>query len=206
MIKCDICGKIAKSKAGLGQHYAYMHGPNSEKLRIARSVRAKGIIPVSKGKTKEELPFLARPGQQGKTFGISKNGHTDITRQKISQKLKGNTNAHHRGDRQSRYNDIRMDSKWEIGVAAYFDKNNITWKYNEKGYKLADGSVYYPDFFIYENGILLKLVEVKGYFREKNKEKFNRFLLEFPDIIVELWTRDKLRELGIINNAGYLKD
>jgi hypothetical protein len=118
--------------------------------------------------------------------------------------MNGNRNANHRGDRQSYYNGIRMDSRWEVGTAKYFDDNNIVWKYNEKGYKLSNGSYYYPDFFIYEDDKFVKIVEVKGYFRENNRKKYEMFLSEYPDICIELWQRPKLYELQIIDREGYI--
>lgn len=126
--------------------------------------------------------------------------------EKISNSMKGNKNANHRGDRQSYYKEIRMDSRWEVGTARYFDNNGISWKYNEKGYRLSDGRYYYPDFFIYNNDVLVKIVEVKGYFREDNRKKYNMFLDEYPDIDIELWERTKLYELHIINKEGYIID
>ena len=126
-------------------------------------------------------------------------------KQSISDSMKGNQNAQHRGDRQAYYKDTRMDSNWEVGVAKYFDLHNIEWKYNINGYKLSDGKYYYPDFFIYDNGKFQKLIEVKGYFREANKKKYEMFKNEYPNIIIELWTKNILKEKNIIDSSGYLK-
>lgn len=132
--------------------------------------------------------------------------HKPESIEKISNSMKGNKNADHRGDRQSYYREVRMDSRWEIGTARYLDNNGISWKYNEKGYRLSDGRYYYPDFFIYDNDILVKIIEVKGYFREDNRKKYNMFLVEYPDIEIELWERSKLYELHIIDKEGYIID
>ena len=99
MVVCDICGKECAINAGLGQHRAFMHSKKSAALRAERSTRQKGKVPASKGKTKEELSYLARPEQVGKKFGISLHGHTADTKAKISNSMKGNQNANHRGDR-----------------------------------------------------------------------------------------------------------
>ena len=53
-------------------------------------------------------------------------------------------------------------------------------------------------FFIYENNIFVKLVEVKGYFREANRKKFEMFLSEYPEIETELWDKPVLKKLKII--------
>jgi len=85
VITCDICGKECKSKSGLGQHLALMHSFNSPELREERAKRQRGIHPPSKGMTKNELPYLARPSQIGKQFGSSLIGsHTEETKKKIS--------------------------------------------------------------------------------------------------------------------------
>lgn len=124
--------------------------------------------------------------------------HSTLSKQKISTSMNGNRNANHRGDRQSYYKNIRMDSSWEVKTAKYFDEFGIDWKYNEQGYKLSDGRVYYPDFFIYKDMQFTKLIEVKGYFREANKLKFELFLQEYPEIKIELWQKKELKERNII--------
>ena len=155
------------------------------------------VVPWNKGKTGVQTPWSkGRPGTfKGKT-------HSELTKSKISEKLKGNQNSINRGDRQSFYKGIRMDSRWEVGTATYLDYCGICWKYNERGYRLSDGRFYYPDFFIYENNTFHKLIEVKGYFREANKKKFEMFQTEYPDVKIELWTKIELKERGIINASG----
>lgn len=161
-------------------------------------------VPWNKGLTKETSETVRRQadsqrGKPGTCFG-----HSEETKRKISESMKGNRNANHRGDRQTYYNGIRMDSKWEYGVAKYLDDNHVEWKYSEKGYRLSDGRYYYPDFFIYENGIFQKLIEVKGYFREENKAKFEMFLKEYPEVQIDLWMSDELKKRNIINREGYV--
>jgi hypothetical protein len=124
--------------------------------------------------------------------------HSMESKEKISKSMKGNRNANHRGDRQSYYNGIRMDSSWEVKTAEYFDQNNIDWKYDVQGFKLSNGRYYYPDFFIYENSKCTKLVEVKGYFREANRLKFEMFLREYPEVKIELWQKQELKDRKII--------
>ena len=144
------------------------------------------------------------PWTTGKKGMFSGRRHTEETIKKIAKAKMGNKNATHRGDRQSFYKDVRMDSRWETGVARYLDSISIIWKYSEKGYKLSDGRYYYPDFFIYKDGILEKLIEVKGYFRENNRKKFDLFLQDYPNIVIELWDKEKLQNLSIIDKSGYV--
>ena len=162
-------------------------------------------IPWNKGLKGD--PRQARPDQIGRLFGLALTGHTEESKKKISKSMLGNKNAQHRGDRQSFYNSIRMDSTWEVGVAIYLDENLFYWVYNERGFELSDGRFYYPDFFIYDKEHnFLKLIEVKGYFREENKLKFAQFQAEYPEIKVELWNKEVLFDLNIINKSGYVKN
>jgi hypothetical protein len=153
----------------------------------------------NKGLTKETNEKLAELATKAKGIRVSGfTQHTAETKKLISERMKGNRNANHRGDRQSYYKDIRMDSSWEVKTAKYFDEQSIEWKYSERGYKLSDGRYYYPDFFIYENNQFVKLIEVKGYFREANKLKFEMFLKEYPDVNIELWMKQQLKDRKII--------
>lgn len=174
-----------------------------------KSNHKKNLSPWNKGKTVHTDDRIRKlsDSAKGKRRGFSRYGmkHSDETKLLISSKMMGNNNYRHRRDRQFFYKDIRMDSSWEVGVARYFDDNDIVWTHNEKGYLLSTGSYYYPDFHIYEDGNFVKLVEVKGYFRDNNKKKFLMFKEEYPNIEIELWNKDVLLEKDIINSAGYIK-
>lgn len=87
------------------------------------------------------------------------------------------------------YDDIHFKSSWEINVAKFLNENNINWKYENISYSLDDVRSYTPDFSIYENDVLKKHIEVKGYWRKENKEKFEEFLNKYPDIIIEVWDK-----------------
>jgi hypothetical protein len=196
MVSCEFC-KIDFSVRGLNGHkYSCKLNPN----RIERISPFKGKTHTEESKIKCRNAAIKQhkdglgvdlPNWAGKT-------HKEESKQKISAKLNGNQNGNFRRDRQIFYKGIRMDSNWEIKTAKYFDENNFEWKYSVHSFKLSDGRHYYPDFFIYENGIFKRLVEVKGYFREENKIKFEMFKREYPDVAVELWDGKVLKQLGII--------
>lgn len=193
---CKFCGKEYSIK-GIYSHEKFCAN-NPEKLIRVSPFKGKKHTPETIEKCKnaaikqhESGLGTIPPSWKGRT-------HTSETKTKISNSMKGNQNANHRGDRQSFYNDIRMDSSWEVLVAQYFDKHNIIWSYNVHGYRLSDNRIYYPDFFIYEKGEFIKLIEVKGYFREENKLKYELFKKEYPNIIIELWDKPQLKLRGII--------
>lgn len=108
--------------------------------------------------------------------------------------MKGNTNGNHRGDRQSYYNGIRMDSSWEVKVAEYLDKQGIKWTYGQLVLAINEIQSYRPDFVL-ENGTV---IEVKGYWRKENKDKFEKCKILYPDIQFEVWDKIKLKELNLI--------
>ena len=190
---CKYCGKLAyyppKTRWGgwCCQETFYKCEGYKKKLKDNNNSWNRG---------KKGLQVAWNKGSNNGTFKGNK--HSEETKIKISERMKGNQNANHRGDRQSYYKNIRMDSSWEVLTAKYFDDNNVNWKYNEMGYKLKDGRVYYPDFFIYIKDKLIKIIEVKGYFRESNKQKFQTFLLQYPKLHVELWDKQVLKKLNII--------
>lgn len=59
---------------------------------------------------------------------------------------------------------VWLRSSWEYIYASWLDANHIEWKYEDYGITLSNGERYRPDFLIYENGQLTKIVEIKGYF------------------------------------------
>jgi hypothetical protein len=102
--------------------------------------------------------------------------------------------GNHRGDRQSFYNEIHMDSNWEVLTAAYLDSKGISWEYGKKIFILDAKRSYRPDFILGDGTV----IEVKGYWREANKVKFQEWQKKYPDVKFEVWDKNKLKELKII--------
>ena len=145
LVECEYCKRLFRPMGLNGHKYSCLMNPN----KVERISPFKGKTHSDESKLKNKIATIRQhvvgrgaspPNWTGKT-------HTEETKQKISTALKGNQNSQHRGDRQSYYNNIRMDSSWEVKTAKYFDDNKIQWKYNVKGYVLSDGRHYYPDFF-----------------------------------------------------------
>lgn len=61
---------------------------------------------------------------------------------------------------------VWLRSSWEYIYAKWLDKNGIKWDVEERSYRLSDGTLYRPDFFIYD-GDCVKIVEVKGYWKNR---------------------------------------
>ena len=92
------------------------------------------------------------------------------------------------------YKNIKMRSTWEAKFAEYLDKEGLHWKYEPKQFKLSDGSIYIPDFYIIEFN---KWVEIKGFLWKKSKQKMDLFKKEY-DVHFELLRKEDLQRLGIL--------
>lgn len=58
---------------------------------------------------------------------------------------------------------VHLRSTYEYIFAKWLDSQNIIWDVEVKSFKLNTGGWYTPDFFIFENGKLVRIVEVKGW-------------------------------------------
>lgn len=195
-MECQHCGKECKSNNSLAQHsIRCQHNP--ERIKCKSGFKGKTHSPEIRSSLSALSKKLHADGVLKPPPSFAGRQHTKQTTQKISRSMVGNTNGIGRG-RRTLYKDIWFKSTWEALVAEYFDQNGIEWKYEEASYRLSDRMSYRPDFFIYDQGKFLKIVEVKGYFREKNKQKFELFKQIYEDIHIELWTKDILKSLSIL--------
>lgn len=92
------------------------------------------------------------------------------------------------------YNNVLFRSNWEVKTVQYFDQNNIEWQYESKVFELGN-TTYTPDFYLINEN---KWIEVKGYWYDDAKEKFELFKQLYPQINIEIWDQQKLKELKII--------
>ena len=124
---------------------------------------------------------------------------------KLSEKSKGKNNPMYgkspsfsSGTGKSNiYNNTQFRSTWEVEVAKWLDSNDIKWKYELERYKLSNDTTYLPDFFIFENGKLKKIIEVKGFLNDTDREKIELFRQEYK-IDLELWESQKMKELKLL--------
>ena len=92
------------------------------------------------------------------------------------------------------YKDIWFRSSWEVAYAKYLDKNRIKWLYEPKTFDLGT-TTYTPDFYLPETNTY---VEIKGYWRDKSKKKFNLFEKLYVDIKIQILDKLKLQSLRIL--------
>lgn len=73
------------------------------------------------------------------------------------------------------YNGHKLKGSWELKVAEWLDKNNISWEseVNPQNYFWDNGwHMYFPDFYLHEYNVYL---EVKGYKRSRDESKWSQF-------------------------------
>ena len=82
------------------------------------------------------------------------------------------------------------------------DKQNIEWDTEVQQYELGDGKKYLPDFFIYENNNLIKIVEIKSTFYYTSEDRMKKFY-KFQELNKDLFQIElinKLEDILKLNN------
>ncbi len=123
------------------------------------------------------------------------------TREKISKSKKGQSSGRKNPmygklthGKWGEYKGIKMRSSWEIKYAKYLDSQNIKWEYESKTFDLGE-TTYTPDFYIPRTCIF---VEVKGYWREDAIKKFDIFKKKYPNCIIDIVDKYRMKELELI--------
>ena len=86
------------------------------------------------------------------------------------------------------YNGITLDSKWEYEFVKWCDIKGIKWIRNTNGFKYEYNGdrIYYPDFYLDQFDLY---VEVKGYVRERDIEKWKII----PNLLII--KKDEIKEI-----------
>ncbi len=87
--------------------------------------------------------------------------------------------------------------RWEHLLAEYYDSNNILYYYENKYFELIlndKPTTYTPDFYLPNTD---EYIEVKGYWRDDSKPKFDRFKETYPEIKIHVIMKEDLISLGI---------
>ena len=83
--------------------------------------------------------------------------------------------------------------KWERNVARWLNKRKINYEW-QVPFKLPDGRTYIIDFYDKDSNVY---VEIKGWWRDDAKEKFDLFKTSNPALNVEVWTTEELKSRKI---------
>jgi transposase len=92
-----------------------------------------------------------------------------------------------------------MRSLWEVKTAKWLDDAGRKWDYEKCRYDVGDGHTYTPDFWVYENGELIQLIDVKGWLRPASAEAISAFRVKYPQFPFVVWDEPQLREQGILD-------
>lgn len=87
---------------------------------------------------------------------------------------------------------LKMRSSYELIYANWMDTQKIDWTYEPK-YLLSDGRTFSPDFQLSTGDI----IEVKGYWTSRGKDKWDHFCEDYPQLKKSVVTKDDLIKLGL---------
>lgn len=87
-------------------------------------------------------------------------------------------------------------------MVKFLDDEGHSWAYEPQSFpvtytfknKLLQGT-YTPDFYLKD---IKKYIEVKGYWRDDAKDKFQAFCEQYPNLIIEVWNEQVLRQKGVL--------
>ena len=97
---------------------------------------------------------------------------------------------------------VWLRSTYEYIYAKWLDDRNIDWRIEVQSFKLSSGENYRPDFFIYQNGDLESIVEIKSnYYNEETTYKYNMFKEEYPHVNSSI-----IFNIDIFTKLGYHKE
>lgn len=82
---------------------------------------------------------------------------------------------------------------YEAKCVDYFNYNSIDFHWQPMGFNCSNGKVYFIDCYLPEQD---RYIEIKGYFRDDSKLKFDEFCSVYPK--TELWNKEKLKQLKIL--------
>jgi len=94
----------------------------------------------------------------------------------------------------SYYKKIWMRSGYEIKFAKFLDLNNVKWNYEPKVFDLVN-MTYRPDFYLPQAN---EYIEIKGYWREDAKLKFNLFKLFYPQEKITVLQKEDLKQMEVL--------
>lgn len=87
-------------------------------------------------------------------------------------------------------------SSYETFYLKYLNSKQINYFYEPKRFVLSDNSSYLLDVYLVDED---KFVELKGFDRKKDKEKFEKLKKEYPNLKIEKLTKKELIALGYSN-------
>lgn len=136
-------------------------------------------------------------------WNMSNEAKAKISKSRILQIAQKGIN-HGKGEWYYRNNKTKvyLRSSYEIGFAQFLDASDIDWEYEPKAFMMEivyrgenKTTSYRPDFYLPEYG---RYIEVKGYWYDLAKVKFQAFLSQYPEIEIDVYEKPLLQLIGAI--------
>ena len=192
--RCNSCSQIGrivskeireKIRITLTNHF--VSEETKRKIKFGNKNTNKGRIPWNKGLTKEtdNRIKLISDNSIGKKMSLVARMKMSIAQCKINTKSRS---------RKIKYHNIWMRSGWEVKFAKFLDENRIKWFYENNHFDLGD-CTYTPDFYLPE---IDEYIEIKGYWRDDAKLKFDLFKIFYPDKKIIILQEKDLKQLNLI--------
>lgn len=87
---------------------------------------------------------------------------------------------------------IMMRSAYEARFAKALNERSLRWEYEPRWFSLSSAKLYMPDFYVVDLDVY---VEVKGWWRDDAREKFNAFVSEYPALKCALVMKEQLEAI-----------
>jgi hypothetical protein len=193
---CKDCGKIFEKLQAYNGHRSQLHSKLAGKFRHKWG--------WNKGKTKETdhriakiCKTLSENYKSGKIIPDKSYCKTEDYRRKMALSM---TKWPRGGVKSVKFYDykclngdvIKLRGTYEVRFAKFLDENNYQWEYTKKlEYKDQSGKsrIALPDFYLPKFNCYF---ETKGYFPEKQKEKFELIKLQSSIEIILIFEKDLL--------------
>lgn len=164
------------------------------KAKIAESNRKRIWTDEQRKKLSNAHKGKILPESQRKKMGDSRRGPRNPNY--------GKPAAHGKGAFYEKDGDkIWMRSGWEIKTAEYLDSHKISWEYEPTAFPIkysGKQGTYRPDFAILDGKRIVEYWEIKGYWRDDAKEKFDAFVEQHPHLVIKVLEKQELTEKGIL--------
>lgn len=169
---------------------------DEHKRKIAESNKKRIVSDESRQKMSAARKGKPLSAEQKKKMGISRTGEKNPNYGKPAAHGKGSYYIKKDGSK------IWMRSSWELKTASHLDALNVNWIYEAEAYPITFSDkkgTYRPDFTILdEQQNVIEIWEVKGYWRDDAKDKYDAFILQYPQFKVTLMNESELKTRGII--------
>lgn len=202
--------KVSKKRKGTKNPgfnpWQYFKNPEKVKERMSDSkVGNKSALGHKWSEKEKERMSVQRSGKNHHMYGKHFSEESkEKMRKTIGNKLSGKNNPRYgkvpSHGKRIWYNspfqrEVCFHSSWELAYANYLYSINEPWYYEFQFFPLSNGSTYTPDFFLPAQN---KYIEIKCYWRDDAKDKFELFRREYPDVNIVLLTKEGLTNMRIL--------